>query len=183
MVDILLNLDETLLNQWVMGPLLLTVICVALAGWGLAKFLKDAKRIRAIGEEVEREMDALLNLSATEVEARVWPLLEEKALTQKWTAPPSAEVESRLAQLDPALARLLRKHRKIFFRESFTEIGAELLLSKDAPDGFWLVGVCPNDQCPLGVKAHSPTIHDIADGRSRDTFPSIFHYLLVVELV
>ena len=165
-----------------MGWTVLIIICVALAGWGIAKFLKDAKQLRAIGEKVEREMDALLNLSAAEAESRVWPLLEEKALTQKWTAPPSAEVESRLAQLDPALARLLRKHRKICFQESFTEIGAELLLSTDAPDGLWLVGVCLNDQTQLGVKAHSPTIHDIADGRSRDTFPSIFHYLLVVEL-
>ena len=165
-----------------MGWTVLIIICVALAGCGIAKFLKDAKQLRAIGEKVEREMDALLNLSAAEAESRVWPLLEEKALTQKWTAPPSAEVESRLAQLDPALARLLRKHRKICFQESFTEIGAELLLSTDAPDGLWLVGVCLNDQTQLGVKAHSPTIHDIADGRSRDTFPSIFHYLLVVEL-
>lgn len=181
-MDALLNMDETLLKQWVMGPMLLTVICVALAGWGVAKYLKSAKRMRAIDEKVEREMDALLSLSATEVEARVWPLLEEQALTQKWTAPPSAEVESRLAQLDPALARLLRKHRKICFQESFTEIGAELLLSQDAPDGLWLVGVCLNDQTQLGVKAHSPTIHDIADGRRRDTFPTIFHYLLVVEL-
>lgn len=182
MTDALLNLDETLLKQWVMGPILLTLICVALAGWGLASFLKSAKRIRSIDEKVEREMDVLLNLSATEAEARVWALLEERALTQKWTLPPSAEIESRLAQLDPALAGLLRKHQKIYFQESCTEIGAELLLSKDAPDGLWLVGVCLNDQTQLGVKPHSPTIHDIACGRSRDTFPSIFHYLLVVEL-
>ncbi len=165
-----------------MGWTFFIISCVALAGWGLAKFLKGARRIRAIGEEVQREMDARLNLSAAEAEARVWPLLEEKALTQKWTAPPSADVESRLARLDPALASLLRKHRKLCFRDSFTEISAELLLSSDAPEGLWLVGVCPNDQCQLGVKAHSPTIHDIAEGRSRDTFPSIFHYLLVVEL-
>ena len=118
-----------------MGWTVLIIICVALAGCGIAKFLKDAKQLRAIGEKVEREMDALLNLSAAEAESRVWPLLEEKALTQKWTAPPSAEVESRLAQLDPALARLLRKHRKICFQESFTEIGAELLLSTAATVG------------------------------------------------
>jgi len=107
--------------------------------------------------------------------------LKERALTQGWTLSRSSELERSISRIHSTLSGLLQEYRKIFFQESGTEIAAELLLSPDAPQGILLFGINRSSNYQLAIKPDSPIIYEIANGTIRDTYPSIFHYLLIVE--
>lgn len=111
----------------------------------------------------------------------------------RWESEPDGEILARMAPLDPALAALLRRHRVIRFALSGTAISADDLGAAEAPNGMRCIGLTGDDGSELGrrllcAEPGTPVIHEVIGwdiyGNGRrvlETYPSLFHYLLLVE--
>ena len=127
-------------------------------------------------------MAGIKRLTLDEAAKQMEPVIREQALTQDWTAPPSRELGARLDELDKPLADLFRRYRRIRFPVTETELSAEFLsMTAGVPDGMLMIGMSQADDSKVCVKRRSPTVYDVSQGRSRDEFASIGHYILLVE--
>lgn len=180
--------------------LAMVVLFVGLVGYlffQVGRFLwrlpgeRRARREQAAADAQRRAALGLLPLKEAERMAR--ELIEARAQATPWESEPNGEIPARLAPLDPALAALLRRHRVIRFALSGTEISADDLGAAEAPVGMKRIGLTGDDGSELGrrllcAEAGLPVIHEVIGwdiyGNGRrvlDTYPSLFHYLLLVE--
>lgn len=150
-----------------------------------------ARREQAATEERRREALRLLPLA--EAERMAGEVIEARTERVPWESEPGGEIAARLSSLDPALAALLRRHRVIRFVVSGTEISADDLGAAEAPVGMKRIGLTGDDGGELGrrllcAKPGMPVIHEVIGwdiyGNGRrvlETYPSLFHYLMLVE--
>lgn len=152
---------------------------------------RRARREQAASDARRREALRLLPLA--EAMRMAGEIIESRAERASWESEPGGEIAARLTPLDPTLAALLRRHRVIRFALSGTEISADDLGATEAPSGMWCIGLTGDDGSELGrrllcAEPGMPVIHEVIGwdiyGNGRrvlDTYPSLFHYLLLVE--
>jgi hypothetical protein len=152
---------------------------------------RQARREQAATDAQRRAALRLLPLA--KAERMTGEVIEESAQRTPWESEPDGEILARLDPLDPALAALLRRYRAIRFISSGTEIAADHLGAAEAPSGMRCIGLTGDDGGELGrrllcAEAGLPDIHEVIEqdiyGNGRrvlETYPSLFHYLLLVE--
>ena len=161
--------------------------------WFLWRQPGEIKARRERAAKLAGAQAAMRILPVAEAEKMAKELLAEVAQRAPWAAPLGANLAEDIDQLEPALAALLRQHRRIHFAISDTEISAELMSEKGAPERMWVIGrtgdmggefgrrlLCAQATLPL---IHEVLIEDIYGNGQRviETYPSVFHYLMFVE--
>lgn len=158
--------------------------------WRLPGEIRGARMRKA--EELRRRA-AINILPPSEAERMARDLLDKVARTTPWESQPSDDLTAQFDRLNPGLAALLRQYRHLCFENSGTEISAELMREDVAPEGMWVIGRTGDQggefgRCLLCVEPTLPVVHEVltediyGNGqRVTETYPSLFHYLLLME--
>ncbi len=140
-----------------------------------------------------RRREALRQLPLAEAMRMADEVIASRAQATAWESEPSSDIAARIAPLDPDLAALLRRHRALRFALSSTEVSADHLGADEVPDGMRSIGLTGEDGSELGrrllcAEPGLPVIHEVISwdiyGNGRrvlETYPSLHHYLLLVE--
>jgi hypothetical protein len=151
--------------------------------WNPLRRLFISKEFEQAEAEVQAEMKRIEGLSAQEAEREASAFVRREVAVEDWSGPPPPAIEAQLATLHEALAGFLRRHRRYVFSESGapgTIISAEDLIH-EVMAGMRRIGGDGRDDVALGVRPGGPTIYEVADGKVRAEYASIFHYILLCE--
>lgn len=120
--------------------------------------------------------------------ARAESIVERHASNKEWDRPIPPEIDRRLTTLEPRLADLLRRFRRIHFPDddfSTTELSAELLDAPPPtaiPHGHMTVGISLPDPWALTTRSgDDPRVYEVINGQVREEYPSIAHFILLTQ--
>ncbi|PTX97360.1 hypothetical protein DB346_20365 [Verrucomicrobia bacterium LW23] len=146
----------------------------------LIRAMVDAmKRQRLMYESIMEQQNAIRRLTHEKAEAQAMNGLAEIAELFPYTGKPSSKLEEKLELLDPRLRNFLQCYERVQFKETGTELSAQLL-QQEKVVGDMMIVMRDWDHV-FGVKKHDPVIYEIAGGKVIGDYPSIFHYILIGE--
>lgn len=185
---------DILIIALLLVALLLFIGLVAYLFFQVGRFLwrlpGELKAGRERAAKLASQKAAIRLLPIPEAERMARELLGKVAQTTPWESQPAAVLAE---GLEPSLAALLRQHRRIHFASSDTEISAELMSEKGAPERMWVIGRTGDMGGEFGRRLlcaqasllliHEVLTEDIYGNGQRiiEAYPSLFHYLLLVE--
>jgi hypothetical protein len=153
----------------------LIVVLLVRRLWG------DFQRMRVLAAEVDHEMAVIRNLSTDEAFARAQAVLREST-KRPWTSAMAPESERFLSELDDRVAAFLRQHHSVTLSESETILSAESLRKPQRSIGWRTIGVDENrPEWWLCIEPSGDTVAEMIDGKVRETYKSLWHYIVIME--